>query len=82
MTSKPHAHRRFDSASAWVVAHAGRIWAFAIVAIVLALSWQTLHGIHMRDFRRILHALDGRWLVTYSLVEIPTAFEATDIDVH
>ncbi|HYT73763.1 MAG TPA: hypothetical protein VEL79_03345, partial [Vicinamibacterales bacterium] len=70
MTTKPHEHRRLDGALAWVVAHAGRIWAFAVVAIVLALSGHTLRGIHMRDLRWVLHALDSGWLVVAAVATI------------
>ncbi|HTM24289.1 MAG TPA: bifunctional lysylphosphatidylglycerol flippase/synthetase MprF [Vicinamibacterales bacterium] len=70
MSGTPHFRQRVGATSAWIVAHAGRIWAFAVVAIILALSWNTLRGIHMRDLRQVLHTLDGRWLLIAALATI------------
>jgi len=46
----------------WVVAHAARLWGFALFGLVLAITWHTLRGIHTRDFREALHSLDARAL--------------------
>jgi hypothetical protein len=37
-----------ERASTWFVAHLARVWGFAVVAVVLALSWQALRQIHIR----------------------------------
>ena len=50
-------HPRIDAASAWVVANAPRIWGVVLVAIVLALSWHSLRGIHTREVRAVLRCL-------------------------
>jgi phosphatidylglycerol lysyltransferase len=49
----------FDNAWKWIVAHAARIWGFALFGLVLAASWHALRGIHTRDFRAALHSLDA-----------------------
>jgi phosphatidylglycerol lysyltransferase len=49
-----------EDAWKWMVAHAARIWGFALFGVVLAVSWHTLRGIHTREFRVALHALDAR----------------------
>ncbi len=54
----------------WTVAHAARIWGFALVSLVLALSWHTLRGIHTREFRLALHSLDGRQLTIAAAITI------------
>jgi phosphatidylglycerol lysyltransferase len=54
----------------WIVAHAARLWGFALVSLVLALSWHTLRGIHMREFRWALHSLDARQLTVAAAITI------------
>ena len=56
--------------STWVVANAVRVWGFAVVAVVLALSWGTLRGIHMQEFRRVLHGLDTRFLAVAAILTL------------
>ena len=66
-------HRRegwFARASTWLVAHVAGAWGVVIVAIVLALSWQALRGIHIQNVRFTLRALDGRWLVAAAAVTV------------
>src|SRR5262245_38858316 len=55
--------RPTERASTWVVAHAGRVWGLIVIALVLALSWHALRGIHIHTVRSLLRALDARWLV-------------------
>jgi phosphatidylglycerol lysyltransferase len=62
--------RAFDGVSTWVVANGARLWGFAVVAVLLAVSWETLRGIHMQEFRRVLHSLDVRWLLGAALLTI------------
>src|SRR5258708_483023 len=61
---------RFERASTWLVAHAGRAWCSIIIALVLALSWHALRGIHIRDVRATLRALDDRWLMAAAIVTV------------
>src|SRR5258708_31495643 len=61
---------RFERASTWLVAHAARAWGFVIVALVLALSWHALRGIHIRDVRATLRALDDRWLMAAAIITV------------
>jgi phosphatidylglycerol lysyltransferase len=63
-------HPRIEAASAWIVAHAARLWGIALFAIVLALSWHTLRGVHTHDVRAVLRALHGRELGIAALVTI------------
>ena len=63
-------HPRIDAASAWVVANAPRIWAVVLVAIVLALSWHSLRGIHTREVRAVLRSLDSRPLTIAAVVTV------------
>jgi len=55
--------RPTERASTWVVAHAARVWGVMVIAVVLALSWQALRGIHIHTVRALLHSLDARWLL-------------------
>src|SRR5260370_36628357 len=61
---------RFERVSTWLVAHAARAWGGLIVALVLALSWNALRGIHMRDVRVTLRGLDDRWLMAAALITV------------
>ena len=60
-------HARIDAA-AWVVANASRIWGVVLFAIVLALSWHALRGIHTREVRAVLRSLDPGALTIAALV--------------
>jgi phosphatidylglycerol lysyltransferase len=62
--------RLFDSASTWIVANGARVWGFAVVVVLLAVSWETLRGIHMQEFRRVLHALDLRRVALAALITL------------
>lgn len=61
-------HPLIDAASTWVVAHAARLWGVAVFAIVLALSWHTLRGLHTREVRVILRTLATGPLVIAALI--------------
>ena len=61
---------RFERASTWLVAHAARAWGFLIVALVVALSWSALRGIHVHDVRATLRSLDARWLVAAAFITL------------
>ena len=61
---------RFERVSTWLVAHAARAWGFIIIALVLALSWHALRGIHIREVRATLRALDDRWLMAAAIVTV------------
>jgi phosphatidylglycerol lysyltransferase len=61
-------HPRIDALSAWLVANATRIWGVLLFAIVLALSWQSLRGIHTREVRAILRTLDRSPLIIAAVV--------------
>ena len=63
-------HPRIDAASAWVVANATRIWGVALLALVLALSWHSLRGIHTHEVRAILRSLDSRSVLSAALVTV------------
>ncbi len=62
--------RLFDAASTWIVANGARLWGFLVVVALLAVSWETLRGIHMQEFRRVLHALDARRLALAALLTV------------
>ena len=47
----------------WLIGHAPKILPFAVIALVVAASWQALRGIHPREVRTALHGLDSFWLV-------------------
>ena len=61
-------HPRLQAISSWIVAHAARLWGAALFGIVLALSWQTLRGVHTQDVRVVLRALHARELTIAALV--------------
>ncbi|HEU4938597.1 MAG TPA: phosphatidylglycerol lysyltransferase domain-containing protein, partial [Vicinamibacterales bacterium] len=63
-------HPQIDAASAWVVANAPRIWGVLLLAIVLALSWHSLRGIHTREVRAVLRSLDPGPLAIAALVTV------------
>ena len=58
------------AASAWMVANATRIWGVVLVAVVIALSWHSLRGIHTREVRVILRSLDARPLAIAAVVTV------------
>jgi phosphatidylglycerol lysyltransferase len=60
-------HPAIDAASTWVVAHTARLWGAAVFAVVLALSWHTLRGIHTHQVRGILGTLASGPLVIAAL---------------
>jgi phosphatidylglycerol lysyltransferase len=53
---------RLAVAWAWIVAHAARLWGFALFGAVLALSWHALRGVHTQQVRAVLRSLDPSWL--------------------
>jgi phosphatidylglycerol lysyltransferase len=59
-----------DALSAWIVANATRIWGVVLFAIVLALSWHALRGIHTREVCAVLWSLDSRPLAVAALVTV------------
>ena len=61
---------RFEGASTWLVANAARAWGFLIIALVVALSWSALRGIHVHDVRVTLRSLDARWLMAAALITV------------
>jgi phosphatidylglycerol lysyltransferase len=61
---------RFERGSTWVVANAARAWGFLVVALVVALSWSALRGIHVHDVRATLRSLDAWWLAIAALVTL------------
>ena len=63
-------HPRIDAASAWMVANATRIWGVVLFAIVLALSWHSLRGIHTHQVRAVIRSLDSRPLTIAALVTV------------
>ncbi|NUR55836.1 MAG: bifunctional lysylphosphatidylglycerol flippase/synthetase MprF [Acidobacteria bacterium] len=74
MTSDSRSHRlsagRAGAAWQWIVAHASTLWGFALLAVVLALSWHALRAIHTRDVRAALHSLDADWLTIAGILTI------------
>ena len=63
MSLRDTLRRRTEQASTWLVARAGRAWGLLVIAVVLALTWEALRGIHVHEVRVLLRSLDGRWLV-------------------
>ena len=63
-------HPRIEAASSWIVAHAARLWGFALFGIVLALSWHTLREVHTREVREVLRSLHARELTIAAAVTI------------
>ena len=63
-------HPTIDAASAWMVANATRIWGAVLFAIVLALSWHSLRGIHTHEVRAVLRSLNSRALTIAALVTV------------
>ncbi|HXT29149.1 MAG TPA: bifunctional lysylphosphatidylglycerol flippase/synthetase MprF [Vicinamibacterales bacterium] len=63
MSLRDGLRRRTEQGSTWLVARAGRAWGLLVIAVVLALTWEALRGIHVHEVRVLLRSLDGRWLV-------------------
>ncbi len=53
---------RAEGVLVWVVGVGSRVWPAIAIAVVLWLTWGSLRGIHMREVRTALRALDDRWL--------------------
>ena len=63
-------HPTIDAASAWVVAYGARLWGVLLLGLVIALSWQTLRGIHTHQVRLVLRTLDRGSLIIAGLVTL------------
>jgi len=63
-------HPAVDAASTWIVANAAKLWGAAVFAIVLALSWHTLRGIHTHQVRGILRTLASGPLAIAAFVTV------------
>jgi phosphatidylglycerol lysyltransferase len=63
-------HPRIEAAASWIVAHAARLWGFALLGVVLALSWHTLRGVHTHEVRAVLRSLHTRDLTLAAFVTI------------
>ena len=59
-----------DAVSAWIVMHAARLWGALLFAVVLALSWQALRGIHTHEVRGILRTLSTGPLMLAAVITI------------
>ena len=70
MSLRDTLRRRTEQASTWLVARAGRAWGLLVIAVVLALTWQALRGIHVHEVRVLLRSLDGRWLVAAGAITL------------
>ncbi len=71
MTDEPgREYPRAAAAAAWIVAHAARLWGFALFGIVLALSWHTLRGVHTHEVRAVLRTLDPGWLAAAAAITV------------
>src|SRR4029453_2263788 len=63
-------HPTIDAVTAWVIAYAARLWGALLLGLVVALSWQTLRGIHTHEVRLVLRTLDRRALFIAGLVTL------------
>jgi hypothetical protein len=70
MSLRDTLRRRTEQVSTWLVARAGRAWGLLVIAVVLALTWQALRGIHVHEVRVLLRSLDGRWLVAAGAITL------------
>ena len=70
MSLRDALRRRTEQGSTWLVARAGRAWGLLVIAVVLALTWEALRGIHVHEVRVLLRSLDGRWLVAAGAITL------------
>jgi phosphatidylglycerol lysyltransferase len=70
MSSTWREHPRIQALTSWIVAHAARLWGVALFGIVLALSWETLRGVHTQQVRAVLRALNARELTIAGVLTI------------
>ena len=70
MSLRDGLRRRTEQGSTWLVARAGRAWGLLVIAVVLALTWEALRGIHVHEVRVLLRSLDGRWLVAAGAITL------------
>jgi phosphatidylglycerol lysyltransferase len=61
---------RIDATATWIVAHAAQLWGVVVFAIVLALSWHTLRGIHTHEVRAVLRTLGSAPLAVAAVVTV------------
>src|SRR5262249_54872200 len=61
---------RLESGGVWLVGHLSRVWPFALLAVVLALSWHALRDINPRAFRAALRSLDPNWLAAAAAITL------------
>jgi phosphatidylglycerol lysyltransferase len=54
--------QRFEGGGLWVLGHASRVWPVIVIAFVLWASWDALRGVHIRQVRTALRAVESRWL--------------------
>ena len=66
MTSQPDAPRDVASSlktgGLWLIGHASRFLPVLIIAVVVALTWQTLRQVHPQAVVQQLHAISPPWL--------------------
>jgi phosphatidylglycerol lysyltransferase len=53
---------RFEGAGLWILGHASRVWPVVVVALVLWATWDTLRGVHIRQVRAALRAIEPGWI--------------------
>ncbi len=54
--------QRFEGAGLWVLGHASRVWPVVVVGLVLWATWDALRGVHIRQVRAALRAVDPNWV--------------------
>jgi phosphatidylglycerol lysyltransferase len=52
------------------LSHGAQVWPVVAIALVLWLTWGALHGIHIRDVRAALRALDIRWIAAAAAITV------------
>ena len=60
--------QRVEGALVWVVGVGSRVWPAVAIALILWLTWGSLRGIHLREVRTALRALDGTWVLAAAIL--------------
>jgi phosphatidylglycerol lysyltransferase len=53
---------RLEGLGLWILSHGSSVWPPIAIAVVLALTWTTLRGIHIREVRAAMGRLDTFWI--------------------
>ncbi|MFN7982751.1 MAG: bifunctional lysylphosphatidylglycerol flippase/synthetase MprF [Vicinamibacterales bacterium] len=68
--TRPSLLSNVENGAMWLIGHLSHVWPFAVLAVVLGLSWQAVRQIHPREFSAAIHALNVWWIAVAAVITI------------